>query len=79
MSTEKQERLLKNRPDIVVATPGRLWELMSGGEQHLAEVRTWSGAIFFSSGCFSSPVLVVTFVFFSNAAELIILLCVGRG
>lgn len=39
MSTEKQERLLKARPEIVVGTPGRLWERMSGGEQHLVEVR----------------------------------------
>ena len=38
MSTEKQERLLKARPEIVVGTPGRLWELMSGGEIHLVEV-----------------------------------------
>ncbi|KAF5937054.1 hypothetical protein HYC85_024560 [Camellia sinensis] len=38
MSTEKQERLLKARPKIVVGTPGRLWELMSGGELHLIEV-----------------------------------------
>ncbi len=29
MATEKQERLLKQRPQIVVATPGRLWKLMS--------------------------------------------------
>lgn len=38
MSSEKQERLLKTRPEIVVGTPGRLWELMSGGETHLVEV-----------------------------------------
>lgn len=38
MSTEKQERLLKARPEIVVGTPGRLWELISGGESHLVEV-----------------------------------------
>lgn len=38
MSTEKQERLLKARPELVVGTPGRLWELMSGGEKHLVEV-----------------------------------------
>lgn len=38
MSTEKQERLLEARPEIVVGTPGRLWELMSGGEIHLVEV-----------------------------------------
>lgn len=40
MSTEKQERLLKKRPEIIVGTPGRLWELMSGGEKHLVEVVT---------------------------------------
>lgn len=40
MSTEKQERLLRTRPEVVVGTPGRLWELMSGGEKHLVEVST---------------------------------------
>ena len=29
MSIEKQLRLLKQKPAIIVATPGRLWELMS--------------------------------------------------
>ncbi|XP_051124876.1 DEAD-box ATP-dependent RNA helicase 13 [Andrographis paniculata] len=42
MSTEKQERLLKSRPEIVVGTPGRLWELMSGGEIHLVELHSLS-------------------------------------
>ncbi|XP_056018643.1 ATP-dependent RNA helicase DDX24-like isoform X2 [Ostrea edulis] len=28
MSSEKQKRILKKCPDILVATPGRLWELM---------------------------------------------------
>ncbi|CAL5395148.1 unnamed protein product [Camellia sinensis] len=42
MSTEKQERLLKARPEIVVGTPGRLWELMSGGELHLIELHSLS-------------------------------------
>ncbi|PSS24014.1 DEAD-box ATP-dependent RNA helicase [Actinidia chinensis var. chinensis] len=42
MSTEKQERLLKARPEIVVGTPGRLWELMSGGEVHLVELHSLS-------------------------------------
>ncbi|KAM7255756.1 hypothetical protein ACFE04_011497 [Oxalis oulophora] len=42
MATEKQERLLKKRPEIVVGTPGRLWELMSGGEQHLVELNSLS-------------------------------------
>lgn len=40
MSSEKQERLLKTRPEIIVGTPGRLWELMSQGENHLVEVRS---------------------------------------
>lgn len=38
MSAEKQERLLKTRPEIIVGTPGRLWELISVGEKHLVEV-----------------------------------------
>ncbi|PIA40092.1 hypothetical protein AQUCO_02500070v1 [Aquilegia coerulea] len=42
MSTEKQERLLKHRPEIVVGTPGRLWELMSGGDEHLVELHSLS-------------------------------------
>ena len=29
MAMEKQERLLSQRPSIIVATPGRLWNLMS--------------------------------------------------
>ena len=29
MAQQKQERLLKRGPEIVVATPGRLWELYS--------------------------------------------------
>ena len=29
LSQEKQTRVLKNRPEIIVATPGRLWELVS--------------------------------------------------
>ncbi|OIV89628.1 hypothetical protein TanjilG_14600 [Lupinus angustifolius] len=39
---EKQERLLKAKPEIVVGTPGRLWELMSSGEKHLAELHSLS-------------------------------------
>uniref|UniRef100_A0A1B6E718 ATP-dependent RNA helicase n=1 Tax=Clastoptera arizonana TaxID=38151 RepID=A0A1B6E718_9HEMI len=38
MSAQKQERLLKKQPHIVVATPGRLWELVSQGEQHFANL-----------------------------------------
>ena len=37
---EKQERLSKKKPNIVVGTPGRLWELMSMNNQHLVEVST---------------------------------------
>ncbi|KAG4303285.1 hypothetical protein PCANB_000531 [Pneumocystis canis] len=32
MSIQKQERLLKKKPDIIVATPGRLWEVMDQNE-----------------------------------------------
>ncbi|XP_013413231.1 ATP-dependent RNA helicase DDX24 isoform X2 [Lingula anatina] len=40
MSQQKQERLLKKRPEIVVATPGRLWELIKEGDPHLSTVDT---------------------------------------
>ena len=28
MASQKQERMLKKCPEIVIATPGRLWELI---------------------------------------------------
>jgi SpoVK/Ycf46/Vps4 family AAA+-type ATPase len=38
MSVEKQIRLLKYKPTIIVATPGRLWEMMSDhGNKYLLE------------------------------------------
>lgn len=39
MSIDKQTRVLKKRPHIVVGTPGRLWELISTGDPHLANVK----------------------------------------
>ncbi|KAL6903525.1 hypothetical protein ACP4OV_004338 [Aristida adscensionis] len=42
LSVEKQERLLKKKPEIVVGTPGRLWELMSMSNQHLVELHSLS-------------------------------------
>lgn len=39
MSLQKQERLLSKRPEIVVATPGRLWELMNNqGHEHFLDL-----------------------------------------
>ena len=39
MSLQKQERLLRRRPEIVVATPGRLWELMhQKGPEHFVDL-----------------------------------------
>ena len=39
MSLQKQERLLRRRPEIVVATPGRLWELMhQQNHEHFADL-----------------------------------------
>lgn len=35
----KQERVLRRCPEIVVATPGRLWELISSGNEHLNKLR----------------------------------------
>ncbi|CAH1773944.1 unnamed protein product [Owenia fusiformis] len=39
MASQKQERILKRCPEIVVATPGRLWELIEQGEPHLATIK----------------------------------------
>ncbi|KAJ3184257.1 ATP-dependent RNA helicase [Geranomyces variabilis] len=39
MSIPKQKRQLLMRPDIIVATPGRLWELASEDEHLLARLR----------------------------------------
>ncbi|XP_076066593.1 ATP-dependent RNA helicase DDX24 [Oratosquilla oratoria] len=38
MAPQKQERLLLKGPDIVIGTPGRLWELIQQGNPHLAQV-----------------------------------------
>ena len=38
MALPKQKRLLSKKPHIVVATPGRLWDLISTGEEHLANM-----------------------------------------
>ncbi|KAJ3286470.1 ATP-dependent RNA helicase [Borealophlyctis nickersoniae] len=39
MSAQKQRRLLTTRPDVVVATPGRLWELVAEDDALLARLR----------------------------------------
>lgn len=38
LASVKQERMLKKCPEIVIATPGRLWELIQAGNQHLSKV-----------------------------------------
>lgn len=38
LSSEKQERMLRKGPEIVVATPGRLWELIQRNEPHLMQL-----------------------------------------
>lgn len=42
MSVQKQERLLRRGPEIVVATPGRLWERMREGTPHLTDLSALS-------------------------------------
>ena len=36
MAPQKQRRILARKPEIVVATPGRLWDLISEGDPHLS-------------------------------------------
>jgi len=38
LSVAKQERVLRQCPEIVVATPGRLWELYAQGNNHLGKI-----------------------------------------
>ncbi|CAK1543472.1 unnamed protein product [Leptosia nina] len=38
MASVKQERVLRSAPEVVVATPGRLWELLNQGEPHLQQL-----------------------------------------
>ncbi|XP_067099780.1 ATP-dependent RNA helicase DDX24 [Osmerus mordax] len=39
MAQQKQVRMLKRRPEIVIATPGRLWELIKEKHPHLVNLR----------------------------------------
>ncbi|CAG8730074.1 12946_t:CDS:10, partial [Funneliformis caledonium] len=39
MSVQKQQRLLSKHPNIIVATPGRLWELFSENDAYLDSLR----------------------------------------
>lgn len=38
LATVKQKRVLKQCPEIVIATPGRLWELIEEGDEHLNKI-----------------------------------------
>nr|XP_029713609.1 ATP-dependent RNA helicase DDX24 [Aedes albopictus] len=38
LAAVKQERMLKKCPEVVIATPGRLWELIQAGNPHLCKV-----------------------------------------
>ncbi|XP_015126985.1 ATP-dependent RNA helicase DDX24 [Diachasma alloeum] len=38
MAAVKQERILSKGPEIVIATPGRLWELIDQGNPHLSRL-----------------------------------------
>ncbi|KAM8917550.1 ATP-dependent RNA helicase DDX24 [Spinachia spinachia] len=39
MAQEKQRRMLRRRPEIVIATPGRLWDLIQEKHPHLLNLR----------------------------------------
>ncbi|NXI46103.1 DDX24 helicase, partial [Galbula dea] len=39
MAAQKQERVLNRKPEIVIATPGRLWELVKERHPHLSSLR----------------------------------------
>uniref|UniRef100_A0A3Q0T5I0 ATP-dependent RNA helicase n=1 Tax=Amphilophus citrinellus TaxID=61819 RepID=A0A3Q0T5I0_AMPCI len=39
MAQQKQRRVLKRRPEIIIATPGRLWDLIKERHPHLLNLR----------------------------------------
>ncbi|XP_056103541.1 ATP-dependent RNA helicase DDX24 [Rhinichthys klamathensis goyatoka] len=39
MAMQKQQRMLMRRPEIIIATPGRLWELIKERHAHLQDLR----------------------------------------
>ncbi|XP_070609478.1 ATP-dependent RNA helicase DDX24 [Erythrolamprus reginae] len=39
MAPQKQQRMLRRKPEIVIATPGRLWELIQEKQPHLSNLR----------------------------------------
>lgn len=39
LATVKQERVLKSKPHIVIGTPGRIWELVQDGNEHLGKIK----------------------------------------
>lgn len=39
MSQEKQRKMLKRSPEIIIATPGRLWDLIKEKHPHLQNLR----------------------------------------
>ncbi|RUS78375.1 hypothetical protein EGW08_013868 [Elysia chlorotica] len=38
MSVEKQRRVMGQNPEVIIATPGRLWQLIEEGNEHLSQV-----------------------------------------
>jgi len=41
LAMPKQERMLRNGPEIVVATPGRLWDVISHNHPHFSDLRKY--------------------------------------
>lgn len=39
LAQPKQRRMLKRRPEIIIATPGRLWDLIKERHPHLINLR----------------------------------------
>lgn len=65
MAQVKQERVLSKCPEIVVATPGRLWELLSIGNEHLNKLENIRLVCQLNCLAFSLLILNSHFNFFS--------------
>lgn len=66
ISAHKQERLLSSRPEIVVGTPGRLWEFIAAGHSCFENIKRWKindDDVIFDTHRYHNIIVVTTMIF----------------
>ena len=62
MAPQKQIRLLDQAPEIVVATPGRFWDLVQAGHPHLSQVKSVRYLAIDETGTFLLAMLAILYL-----------------